>query len=336
MNAQRLSIVRLTPLVLMCSVIAALTSPAHAQSQHTDKPYHIEMVIFERINNAYNTTEYWPTTQVLAYPPHYRVIQPQDPLTATANNNLNNNLNNSADDNKPLVSERILWERPQETYALTAQANAINRKASMRVLFHKAWQQTLHNTPNAPAVIINGGDTFDARTELGGSVRVSVNKFIHVDTQLWLARFTPNYGQAQHWPIPPLAPTATTPASVNNAPADPLTIKSLALEQDSPIFGINEQALAAMQATNVYRGTVSTQPSPIQPALGGTAFNNPTRHSTLGSATRQPALQHITEQVVHLEQSRRMRSQELHYIDHPRLGILVKVIAIESPEAQQE
>lgn len=36
--------------------------------------------------------------------------------------------------------------------------------------------------------------------------------------------------------------------------------------------------------------------------------------------------------VYHLQQSRRMRSKKLHYIDHPKLGILIKIMPVEIPQ----
>ena len=34
-----------------------------------------------------------------------------------------------------------------------------------------------------------------------------------------------------------------------------------------------------------------------------------------------------------LNESRRMRSEEIHYLDHPALGIIVKITPIEAPES---
>ena len=43
---------------------------------------------------------------------------------------------------------------------------------------------------------------------------------------------------------------------------------------------------------------------------------------------------YLPRQIVKLEQKRRMRSSELHYIDHPRLGMLVKIVPYERPSEQ--
>ena len=39
---------------------------------------------------------------------------------------------------------------------------------------------------------------------------------------------------------------------------------------------------------------------------------------------------------IRLDQSRRLRSSELHYLDHPELGVLVKVTPVVAPELLQE
>lgn len=44
---------------------------------------------------------------------------------------------------------------------------------------------------------------------------------------------------------------------------------------------------------------------------------------------------YVVENIVQLKQSRRMRSGELHYIDHPRMGLLVKLIPYE-PEVSED
>ena len=46
-----------------------------------------------------------------------------------------------------------------------------------------------------------------------------------------------------------------------------------------------------------------------------------------------PMITERTDGYLELEQSRRLRSEELHYIDHPKLGVLVQLTPIEIPDA---
>ncbi len=300
-------------------IISVLVQSAWAENQQALQPYHIEVVIFERTSAAYNAPEHWPENVVLAYPPNYRVIRTSAESAELMTQPIENSTgNNPHTVNPEKIAERIVLERPKSTYLLNNTARAINRKSSMRVLFHKAWQQTLVAPKHSPSIIINAGDTFDERTELGGSIRFSLNKFIHVDTQLWLARFTPNYGQELNWPIPPVAPTAlNTQAHANYD----MTLEQNVdhFEQSPQDYGINTQAVTSTfnNTDNSYTGTIGLQ-KPLD----------------FGRGQETPQLNNLTNEVITLIQSRRMRSQEMHYIDHPRLGILIKVIAIPFNRAQ--
>lgn len=44
----------------------------------------------------------------------------------------------------------------------------------------------------------------------------------------------------------------------------------------------------------------------------------------------------VQQVVYHLQQSRRMRSKKLHYIDHPMIGALIKIIPVEIPQKGTE
>ncbi|HEY5718179.1 MAG TPA: CsiV family protein [Motiliproteus sp.] len=86
---------------------------------------------------------------------------------------------------------------------------------------------------------------------------------------------------------------------------------------------------AAEQAAHVAEETLTEQ------ALLGPwdSFElNPSSTASLSSELIQPEVQHLT---LHLAQSRRMRSGELHYIDHPMLGILLRVTPYERPVAEE-
>lgn len=336
---------RLRKIAFSCVLaIGAQVSTVHAENQSPLQPYHIEMVIFERTAAAYNAPEHWPDNVALAYPPNYRVIHTpeessallvnqadlahpeQDTLSSTPENPGIASTHTNDSTEPKVVAERILLERPKSAYLLTNEATRINRKSTMRVLFHKAWQQALDSTQKSPSIIINGGDSFDERSELGGSIRFSVNKFIHVDTQLWLARFTPNYGQELHWPIPPLAPTA-----LNTHLQTISTLESLNLEDEMQDYGINAQSInsAFSDSHNTYTGTMGLQ----NPQLQNAPYSNTLSDGRFNPNQDQAQLSHLTNEVITLVQSRRMRSKELHYIDHPRLGILIKVIPIKFDEA---
>jgi hypothetical protein len=45
--------------------------------------------------------------------------------------------------------------------------------------------------------------------------------------------------------------------------------------------------------------------------------------------------QYSVERTVNIKQRRRMRSNELHYIDHPLLGLLIKISPVELTKSEE-
>ncbi|MCW8194064.1 hypothetical protein F6455_04610 [Proteobacteria bacterium 005FR1] len=60
---------------------------------------------------------------------------------------------------------------------------------------------------------------------------------------------------------------------------------------------------------------------------------NQTQDKDVNAILAQP---YVVENVVLMQQGRRMRSEELHYIDHPKLGLLIKITPYQPPKADGE
>lgn len=274
------------------------------------QPYHVEMIIFER-SAASSQLEYWPDDIKLSYPADVVFIN-APPTTDTISEIASNSETTPSDTSREthqsdFLDPRILPARQESQRILAAEAAKLARR--YRVIFHEAWQQTFTTTENAPSVVINGGDVFDGRSELGGSIRLSINKFIHLDTDLWLAKFSPNLGQAQQWPIPPTAPSPREEKT--EEPAWEFE------EFQTPTIGITEESLNRLD--DKYRFDANRVLNESY-ALGHTEQFN-----------------FLPQTVYSLKQSRRMRSKELHYIDHPRFSIIVRIdpISFEEVISQQ-
>lgn len=49
-----------------------------------------------------------------------------------------------------------------------------------------------------------------------------------------------------------------------------------------------------------------------------------------------PSNAHSTDELISLQQSRRMRSKEMHYLDHPLLGAIIRIIPVEHPLEREQ
>lgn len=207
--------------LLLCGLALFLASAARAETL-----YQVELIVFARDGAGVEAEERWRNDYRLRYP---------ERLTA---------LQESAEGSAPF--QRL----PAAALQLKREAALLGQRKNMRVLFHGAWQQPADDAARATSVFISGGQAFGEHHELEGFVTLSAERYLHIDTNLWLSRFAPNGGA--------------------DAPALP----------KAP-FAIQE---------------------------GGQVLNG-----------------YAPDQIYVLQEQRRMRSGELHYQDHPRLGTLVLI-----------
>lgn len=196
----------------------------------------------------------------------------------------------SADTNSVDLTRDAFYRLPETERQLNSQAQKLERNPSFQILFHNAWRQVITNEKTAKSILIQSGQTFGPHQELEGSIRLSVATFLKLQTNLWYSQFDLNVGQepTKQWPVLPKQP---------NLLATPLAGLSLdsSLELD--------QALSAESKE----------------------WNNSNFSNSENEGDSEAANNFITRQIILLQQTRDMRSGEVHYIDHPVVGIIVQI-----------
>jgi hypothetical protein len=161
-------------------------------------------------------------------------------------------LNAIAEFERSLEAERGEW-LPAETFALTREAQLVERRRVGRVLFHGRWRQAVPARDAGEPILLQAGERLPGGHELAGTVNVTLGRYLHFEARL-------NYA--------------------------------------APLLGAQPQELA-LRAD----GTPLALPQAALP--GG---------------------------FMRLAESRRMRSEELHYLDHPKLGVVVRIDPVAVPE----
>lgn len=145
-------------LILFCLTISAfLCQYSHA------KEYAVELLIFSYDNPSSAWAESWPDDIALGFP--------QSLLTIGGN--------------LPELSN----------LRLNSAAQKLNAQNDISVLFHKAWKQDLTNRNSSVAVRIQGGPNYGNNQALEGWVKISVERYLHIRTDLWLSRGNTNIPQ---------------------------------------------------------------------------------------------------------------------------------------------
>jgi len=213
--------------VLLCS----LAANTYAASRW----YKVEVLVFKRLGAAEATDEVWRNDVTLQYPQKRRWLH-------------------SGAEGK--TAYKVL---PKSTHRLGGHNYTLRKSEDYKVLFHQAWQQPVTSKKHAASIIISGGERLGEHKELEGSITLSVSRYLHLQTNLWLSSLAGanQSGAEESWPLLP------NPASEDRF----------------------DQAL--------------------------------TNNADIG-------------RIVTLKQKRRMRSKELHYIDHPEMGLLILITPIKS------
>jgi hypothetical protein len=268
----------------LAQYLLILLCPTSALAEQQDPNwYQVEVFVFANTSDSAGANEYWPQNLGLSYPEKLLELQEDESPEDTSNNERSINL--AAEESSAAFTLLAKDERQ-----LSRHVRRLLRTGQHRLLFHEAWLQPMENRQQAVSILIRGGEQYDRHFELEGYLTLSVERYLHINTDLWLSRFASTIGTDQTpWPVLPTPPTVL---KAEQQMADELNLKP----SGSHNWGVQEQ-----------------RPFEL-------LFDQ----------------QYTVERTVAMRQHRRMRSQELHYLDHPLMGVLVKVIPYKQPEIIEE
>lgn len=329
---------KLLPPVLVFGLLISQWS--FAQTQEAQNLYQVEVIIFERLQRSDGSDqEIWPKTLDLSYPKNWspltdpkqaaqkraqaeQGVNPETSFSLSPEllNSINadagavsqplpseqeynpefSNANGTIESDKTKNEELLLqYFLPEKFKQLNKTKDALDKRYGYRILFHNAWMQLLQASENAPALPIWGGNTYDEHRELEGYITLSLSRYLHIQTNLWLTEFVSNYGQAiEHWPTLPVL----EPSSAMHEPAT----------KDISNFSLSGTSFGTQNTLTDSWATQSSEPDPYAELL---------------------VAPYLIKNIATLKQKRRMRSGELHYIDHPKMGVLIKVEPLTSQSA---
>lgn len=352
---------RALAVILLCTVPGV---PLAAQETTTDAAedppwYRVELLVLRHTAPSAASTEAWPPYPELTYPAHYRFLLDRAAADArldrypAATSEVDERgvqiLRLTApapapDPNTPLLSARerasIALEPirpdghvgaapagPDATEAPDPNAPPTLPPAFLRleerelptrrlangpyeVLWHSAWLQPLMPADQAlPLLLDQSGDPDGERTwpQLQGSVRLYLSRYLHLETDLWLNTEGSYLPAGWRGKTPPLAPPSLhvevpTGFTLIDGRKGPLLLPALpasGLLADPP----GEVPLLALdRPLSPLPAARDQEQSPVWPW----------RHS------------------IALRAERRMRSGETHYIDHPLLGVIIRLEPLDS------
>lgn len=175
---------------------------------------------------------------------------------------------------------------------LNSTKRRMSSSGKFKTLYHVRWVQPLVNRQETLPILVQAGKNYANQYELEGTVSISVSRYLHIDTNLWLSSFTKNQVLIETWWLD----------AANEKPS-------------TSLIG-NYQVTEATQCDEHF----------------STGLN---KNGNLTETEKQPGevTEYIVSQIAQMKQSRRMRSNEIHYLDHPLYGIIITAKPYELPQA---
>ncbi len=168
---------------------------------------------------------------------------------------------------------------------LSFAAERIRLAGRHSLLLHKTWLQKIYNEDMAKDIAILAGEERNGYYEVSGSIRLHLGRYLHINTNLWRILF-----------------------------ADENTEQTIDEGEDRPAI---ELPLIREEALPVLADDIALQ----QPTINSHTLDTEELYVQDVEKSQQPAISLIAT----LQQKRRMRSREVHYIDHPLFGLLIEL-----------
>lgn len=296
-----------TPLLGLAAV--AIMSPLAAQDEEELTWYAMELIVFERVSEAARHVEAWPRQPGLPDLADAVELSRDGLAPAEAEEG-----QSSDPQSEPLPTAQAALRAfrllPPEEYRLGDAWNRLDASKAYRPLLHVAWIQPGFPSEDARLVHLRNDNA-----ALGSVGSVSVD------------------GDQE---APALEPTSSfTGFAPSLSPQPSVARDPSAVALDGTVRVHRARYLHVQVDLLYYRpthGGIDTMETPADDANTGTIADSPDIAFTeqlLAEYDADTTLFRLTE-------SRRMRSKELHYLDHPLFGVLVEAWPLELPETPLE
>ena len=201
---------------------------------------------------------------------------------------------------------------PSEDRLLHEDRLRLGRSGGHELLFYEAWRQPLIYQPEKDTLLITAGPKSGDHSVLEGYISLSRTRFIHLDINLLLNTFAES--------------GLSEPVSIT-LPEVPSVMEE-ATPQDLPLFDLSELARRHPSGDSDAEEW-GPEPTPVTVALDdsglpvviGENFDaavESDQNEDLDPG--QPAV--VVVEAKNIRHQRRLRSKELHYLDHPSIGVL--------------
>ncbi|MED5440891.1 MAG: CsiV family protein [Pseudomonadota bacterium] len=311
---------------------AGLTLSVLPSVVNATEHYRVEVMLFTYLDENSAREEHWPLLKERAEAeeaaiaaaleedtaataePEPGIVKSEEDTAGDANSGIlqvsvdeSSELNSDASDEMNSAEEDTDSTPPVTLLDDLEFANAVNRfgyRSDMKVVWHQAWIEELQDSANAYDHEVTASyEEENFRIDISGSFNLYRSRYIHIRPDLEVDQLI-----------------FTIPA-------------------DAPLSGeTTENTEEGAMTMAVTSDTISDNigNSDALPGVEGQMTILPPDQGITNEPVAEPEPEWIPLRAAKIERSRRMRSGEVHYLDHPLLGMVVKVTPYEVPEEASE
>ncbi len=268
-----------------------------------------------------------------------------DLMLTNASNNNHQTTNAYTKQEIALSTLALLTELPKQVLALSEANEKISRNTAHRVLYHRAWIQSLDNSLAAKAIPIAGGEKYNDHYQLEGHVTISKDRFLHIKTDLWLMEFTAielsekelQKQSFAHHNVFNLRKEGFT-GSLPDLPIDYKRIttiedqalnRSINTEIDQAINEIFYSDTLGISVDGYVDGSIDDGLFELAEEINEQAAKEAAEAIAI---KENQAIQYQLNKVYAVRQNKKISGRQINYLDHPKMGVIVSIKKYILPE----
>lgn len=289
----------------MNKVIALLLCALMVPSVAAQRRFDVEIIIFKRSVSPEQTNESWPDVM--------------DPLDFSRAGSLYSD---------GYLKSKGVTRLPKSSYHLNGHVNQLNKHAGYQVMLHTAWRQGDRGQGSSPIFHIRTGRDYSNDYNLDGSKKYSFTESLNSEIAGQPAAESAPTGPVyeldgtiqvyvQHYLFLNSKLDLKSP-SVREVVVKPPLVSPSSFEQQTDLDRIDTGSQLSDTGFNSDSMSTNNQLSGFEQAEPTVQFDN------LKPVEETVEVEQFLKSY-RMDQKRRMRSGEIHYLDHPLMGVIIQV-----------
>ncbi len=214
---------------------------------------------------------------------------------------------------------------PQSYQEFRGKAALMQRGGRYSILFHETWVQPVAPEESSLPIVLDRSGDSRQWPRMQGTIKLFLSRYLHLETNLWVNTAGEYLPGTWQMPAPPFGP----PSLIIEEEA----LIDIATAMGEPAAGtVPGSGAATAIVGEEFTGALTSTEVDVLPSTDALTGDAVVKIGDVVELEDAAAPIYPYRHAVQLQQIRRMRSSEVHYIDHPLLGVIIKITPVTEEE----